>query len=170
MENEKKYVVSSYRELETKLTPFGWHDIQQGYLDPSNRLRRITYDNGARDHLFTYKKRLAQGHNLEIESTIAAALFDEAWDHTIERLVKRRISVEHGDLKWDIDFYRWRHGKYFVLAEVEMPPHMTHPEAILPDLIPYMVYEVPRDDDRFAARRLADEDHVRQVAHDLGLL
>ena len=74
MENEKKYVVSSYRELETKLTPFGWHDIQQGYLDPSNRLRRITYDNGARDHLFTYKKRLAQGHNLEIESTIAAAL------------------------------------------------------------------------------------------------
>ena len=170
MENERKYAVRNYDELEALLTPFGWHDIEQGYLNPENRVRRITYPNGTKHHVFTYKQRLPNGHNLEIEAPITADLFEEAWPHTKPRLTKRRISIDHGRLKWDIDFYRWSGGRYFVLAEVEMLPDMTQPDAILPHLAPHVVYEVPSDDGRFAARQLADEDHVRTVAQELGLL
>jgi len=168
-ENEIKIVISGYTELEALLTPFGWIDITQGYLNPGNRVRRITDPNSSEAYLFTYKQRLPNGHNLEIECPISAALFHEAWPYTIERLTKRRISIAHRDLKWDIDFYRWTQP-YFVLAEAEMPPHMERPETILPHLQKYLVYEVPRDDGRFAARRLADESHVRVVAKELGLL
>jgi CYTH domain-containing protein len=170
LENELKFVVRGYTELEALLTPLGWQDIEQGYLNPNNRIRRITFQDGTQHHFFTYKQRLPNGHNLEIEPLISATEFDEAWNYTVERLIKRRISIEHDDLKWDVDFYRWEQGKYFVLAEVEMPPHMLRPGTILPYLVPHIIYEVPRDDDRFPARRLADEDHVRRVAHELGLL
>lgn len=168
-ENEIKIVLSGYAELETLLTPFGWEDITQGYLNPGNRVRRITDPNGQDAYVFTFKQRMANGHNLEIESSISADLFEEAWPYTIERLTKRRITIEHHDLKWDIDFYRWKQP-YFVLAEVEMPPHMERPATILPYLQKYLVYEVPRDDGRFAARRLADETHVLVVAKELELL
>jgi len=170
MEHEKKYAIDHYEELEALLTPFGWHDIEQGYLNPQSRVRRITYPSGARQCFFTYKQRLPNGHNLEIEPSITAETFDEAWDYTHERLVKRRISIEYDRLKWDIDFYRWISGKYFVVAEVEMLPEMQHPEKILPYLAPHVLYEVPYDDDRFAARRLADETHVRTLARELGVL
>lgn len=169
-ESEIKYVVRDYAELETLLQPFNWQDIEQGYLTPNDRVRRIIHPNGAQQYFFTYKQRLPDGRNLEIEPAISAADFETAWGHTIERIAKRRVSIVDGDLKWDIDFYRWSRGKYFVLAEVEMPQRMVRPNSILSALAPRIVYEVARDDDRFAARRLADEDHVRHVAQELGLL
>lgn len=169
-ENELKFVVRDYDELETLLTPYGWMDIEQAYLTPQCRVRRIIYPNGARQHYFTFKQRLDNGDNLEIEPVIPETQFVEAWEHTKERLRKRRIVVEHGNLKWDIDFYRWRTGRYFVVAEVEMPPQMREPDDILPALVPHLVYAVPRSDGRFAARRLADEEHARAVAHQLDLI
>jgi CYTH domain-containing protein len=167
-ENEVKFVCKGYAELEHRLTPRGWHDITQGYLNPGNRVRRITYANGQDSYFFTFKQRMTNGHNLEIEAPISAEVFFSAWPHTIERLSKRRISIEHGNVKWDIDFYRWREP-YFVLAEAELPIDVERPEVILPELQDYVVYEVSREDGRFAARRLADEDHVRRVAQELGL-
>jgi CYTH domain-containing protein len=167
-ENEIKFVVRDYAELEALLTPFGWEDIEQGYLNPNNRIRRITYENGTQLFFFTYKQRLPNGHNLEIEARITASEFTEAWDYTLERVIKRRIVIEHGNVKWDIDFYRWSRP-YFVLAEVEMPPDMQRPEAILSYLVKHLAYEVPRDDGRFAARRLSNENHVRAVARELGV-
>ena len=167
-ENEIKFVVRDYAALEALLTPFGWEDIVQGYLNPNNRVRRITYANGGQLFFFTYKQRLPNGHNLEIEPRITASEFEEAWDYTQERVTKRRIAIEHGNLKWDVDFYRWSRP-FFVLAEVEMPPHMERPEAIMPYLADHIAYEVPRDDGRFAARRLSDEKHVRAVARELGV-
>ena len=169
-ENEIKFVIGGYDELETLLTPFGWHDIAQGYLTPNNRVRQITFENGAQQYYFGFKYRLPNGHNLEIEPAISKDNFAEAWEFTNERIKKRRIPIEHGKLRWDIDFYRWPRGRYFVLAEVEMPANMERPDTILPYLQKHLVYEVPREDDRFAARRLSDEDHVRTIARDLGLL
>jgi CYTH domain-containing protein len=170
-ENETKFVTNGYEELEALLTPGGWQDIEQGYFNSENRIRRITYPDGTRQHFFTFKKRLIWGDNLEIEPPISEAQFDEAWEHTNERLRKRRVSIEHDNLKWDIDFYRWPAGaRYFVLAEVEMPEHMSQPTAILPHLVPHMVYEVPREDNRFAARRLADATHAETLARSLRLL
>ena len=168
MENEIKFALRGYVELESLLTPFGWEDITQGYLNPNNRVRQIIYPTGRRECLHTFKQRLPNGHNLEIESRITAEQYDEAWEFTVERVTKRRIPIEYGDLVWDIDFYRWSYP-WFVLAEVEMPPNMERPETIPPQLQEYLVYEVPRDDGRFAARRLADESHVRRLAGELGL-
>lgn len=169
-ENEIKFVASGYRQLEEELTPFGWCDIEQGYLNPNNRVRRMTFSDGTRQYVFTFKQSLPNGQNLEIELPIDEDQYNAAWDHTNERVMKRRITIEGSHLKWDIDFYRWQHGKYFVLAEVEMPTDMERPKIILPNLQPHLVYEVPRGDDRFAARRLADEAHVRAMATELGLL
>ena len=167
MENEIKIIASGYAELEALLTPLGWVDIQQGYLTPDNRVRRITYENGEQDYFFTYKQRLPNGHNLEIEPAIKEHEFAEAWEYTKERLHKRRVSVEHDNLKWDVDFYRWSQP-YFVVAEVEMPPDMQRPPSILPCLQNHILLEVPREDGRFAARRLANEDFVRGLAKVLG--
>lgn len=168
-ENEIKVITSGYAELEALLTRYGWIDIQQGYLTPDNRVRRITYENGERDYFFTYKQRLSNGHNLEIEPAISQQEYDEAWNYTKERVHKRRISIEHDDLKWDIDFYRWSQP-YFVVAEVEMPPDMERPHTILPCLQPHLVMQVPRSDSRFAARRMADEEFVCGLATVLGLI
>ena len=168
-ENEIKFVVGSYAELEALLTPFGWVDIEQGYLNPDNRVRRITHQGGLREHYFTFKKRLPNGHNLEIEPEIKPHEFEEAWQYTIERLHKRRVSIEHDGLRWDVDFYRWSQP-YFVVAEVEMPSDMELPSAILPHIQEHIILQVPRDDGRFAARRLANEEFARYVAQELGLL
>ena len=168
MENEIKIIATDYAELEAALTPFGWVDIEQGYLNADNRVRRITFPSGNRDHFFTYKQRLPNGHNLEIEPAIKPHEFEEAWPYTQERLHKRRISIEHDGLRWDVDFYRWSQP-YFVVAEVEMPPHMQRPPTILPYLQTHILYEVPRSDGRFAARRLANDDFVRELAESLGL-
>ena len=167
-ENEIKFIARGYAELEALLTPLGWVDIEQGYLTPDNRVRRITYENREQDHFFTYKQRLPNGHNLEIEPAITPQEFAEAWEHTQERLRKRRISIEHDGLKWDVDFYRWSQP-YLVVAEVEMPPTMEQPPAILPYLQEHIVLAVPRSDGRFAARRMADETFVREMAQELGL-
>jgi CYTH domain-containing protein len=169
VENETKIIANGYMTLENTLSPFGWHDLAQGYLTPHNRVRSIISPDFDQQFYFTYKQRVANGHNLEIEAVISAAAFHEAWDYTQERLTKRRVSMMHRDLRWDVDFYRWSQP-YFVVAEVEMPPDMQRPEAMLPYLVPHIVYEVPRDDDRFTARRLADETHVRTLARELGLL
>ena len=139
MENEIKYVVRAYTELETLLTEFGWRDIEQGYLNPNTRVREVTYENRSKRHFFTYKQRLPNGHNLEIETPIDRDQFDEAWPFTEERLRKRRVSIEFHNCDWDIDFYRWSQP-YFVLAEVEMPLDMERPNAILPQLQEHVVY------------------------------
>jgi CYTH domain-containing protein len=165
-ENEIKYVVRGYPELEALLTPRGWQDIEQGYLNPNARVRRVTNPDGQQSFIFTYKQRMPNGHNLEIEASMSETEFEEAWEYTIERLTKRRISINQGVVRWDIDFYRWS-APYFVLAEVEMPGDMCQPDTI-PRFLD-IAYEVPRNDNRFAARRLADEDHVRAMARELGL-
>lgn len=170
-ENEIKFVVSGYEELETALAGFDPVDIEQGYLNANARVRRLTKD-GEQRHYFTYKQRMPNGHNLELPpgegAPISAATFDEAWPFTQERVIKRRVSLIHIDVLWDIDFYRWSHP-YFVLAEAEMPPNMERPKTILPALQGNIVYEVPRDDGRFAARLLANEEHVKAVAKELGI-
>lgn len=169
-ENELKFVIGGYVELEAELTSsHGWDDITQGYLNPNARVRSRAYQDGRRSFYFTYKQRMPNGHNLELEAIMAESEFNEAWEYTVERLTKRRVSFDDGDVHWDIDFYRWAEP-YFVLAEVEMPAAMVNPESIPPILAERMIYAVPREDNRFTARLLADEVHVRAMAQELGIL
>lgn len=164
-ENEIKFVLRDPTALEVILDDHGirWQHIRQGYLNENTRVRRITEREEALYYL-TYKQRLPNHHNLEIEGSIEAKVFEQAWPYTLEKLIKRRFKIE----QWDIDFYRWKRP-YFALAEVEMPPE-TEAYTVLPIIQPYIHFIVPREDGRFAARRLADEAHVEAVARDLGLI
>lgn len=143
-------------------------DIIQAYLNQNNRLRRITERNGKQQFYLTYKQRLDNHYNLEIEGTIDQDVFDHSWDFTNRRLTKRRFEIAQDDQIWDIDFYRWEHP-YFALAEVELPEGVDEFET-LSLIADHVHFVVPRDDGRFSGYQLADEDHARQMALELGLL
>lgn len=173
VENEVKFVLrheDAFRELMAR--QFGLHVISQGYLNENARLRKEQAPGnriGGLQHVFTYKQRLSNGENFEINADITEHDFNEVWPLTDHRLEKDRASVVVNRIRWDIDFYRWSQP-YFVLAESEMPSGMVRPDHILPVISERIVYEVPRDDSRFTARRLSDEDHVMRLAVELGLL
>src|ERR1035437_8410232 len=185
IENEIKIVLQGkekYDELETLLSSiYGWEDINQAYFDSNNRIRKSSFKNGREEHVFAFKERLPNGRTVEIESNISESEFDDLWEFTSERLSKRRCSVfcKKEDRKteewlnvhrWDIDFPRWPSGnKYFAVAEVEMLSDMERPKHILSVLKPYVIHEVPRNDNRFSAKKLSDEKHARKLAKELKL-
>ncbi len=171
IENEQKFVITNNLDLEERLSQkYGWHDIRQGYLNPNNRIREITYQSGFVDYIFSFKQRLTNGRNIEIESDeITKENFDDLWKFTSERLFKRRISAFVDNLRWDIDFPRWESNtRYFAMAEVEMPADMETPPFILPDIEPHIVHVVPRSDNRFSARKLSDEDFAKNLFRLIG--
>ena len=178
IENEIKFVLTGYDELERLLTGmYAWHDIEQGYLTNNNRIREITHQNRQVEHVFSFKKRLQNGRNVEIESDeMTKDDFDDLWKDTTERCWKRRFSVfethvnPKAIVRWDIDFPRWPSGnKYFAMAEVEMPASMEHIEEILPIIKSNIFHMVPRTDNRFSARRLSSDEHTQKMAEELGL-
>jgi hypothetical protein len=174
IENELKYCLRWTDEFESNLaTKYGWSDIRQGYLNPSNRIRESIYQNGLVEYVFCFKQRLPNGRMIEIESNeITKDNFDHLWEHTSERLYKRRTSVFIStELRWDIDFPRWNSGtKYFAMAEVEMPEEMEEPPFILPEIESFIVHKVPRADHRFTARKISSEKHTKMLAKELKLL
>lgn len=182
IENEIKYVLCS-DELEQILCPlYGYHDVIQGYMNNSNRIRKSTYQNGKEDCYFTFKHRLPNGKNIEIEKNFNSSEFEELWEFTKEKVSKRRVSIfpkkdeielNHWKnvIQWDIDFIRWGSGKnHFIIAEVEMLSFMEKPLGILPILKPYIIHEVAKQDNRFTARKLSDEKHAIKLAKELGLI
>lgn len=182
IENEIKFVLTRYDELELLLSSaYGWEDINQAYFNSNNRIRKSTFQNGREEHVFAFKQRLRNGRTVEIESEISESEFDDLWEFTDERLFKRRSSIfctkKNKDDKqwenvhrWDVDFPRWPSGnKYFVVAEVEMVSDMERPNSILSILKPFVIHEVPRDDNRFSAKKLSDDKHAKKLAIELGL-
>jgi CYTH domain-containing protein len=169
IENELKFVVRWDQQLEIDLKQkYGSFDIEQIYLNERTRVRRKSSAK-TEQFLFTYKQRTQDGRNIEIETPISKNDYDELIKFSSERLAKSRVSVQRENLQWDIDFFQWSHGQYFILAEVEMPPSMDQPPSILEELQPYLVHSVLRHDSRFTSRRLINENHVRSLAQQLGL-
>jgi CYTH domain-containing protein len=172
-ENEIKIVLRSNSDLADALAQMHikenaqYQHITQGYLDPHTRIRRIV-DGELAFHFLTYKKRLPNNENLEIEGSITASVFEHAWTYTHERVSKLRYKLKHDGLQWDIDFYHWSRP-YFVLAEVEMPSG-SKVYDVPPILAPHVHFIVPREDKRFAARALSDETHVEALARELNLI
>ena len=146
IENEIKFCLAGgnkYDELEHLLgSMYGWEDINQAYFNSNNRIRKSSFQNGRTEFIFAFKQRLRTGRTVEIEADIAESEFDDLWEHTSEKLFKRRSSIfctkENRDTKewenihrWDVDFPRWSSGnKYFVVAEVEMVSDMERPNNI----------------------------------------
>jgi CYTH domain-containing protein len=156
IENENKYVLSEAATLEAALERCGAPQrIEQGYLDSHARIRRID----GQGSWFTYKRRLADQSNVEIETAIDTRSFDLLWRESGRRLRKHRFKLRHGEIGWDVDFFKSEPGggNYFAMAECEMPEGMTAPPDIHPLLRRHILFAVPREDDRFRSYLLTDE-------------
>ena len=156
IENETKYVLADAATLEAVLTlAAGPQRIEQGYLGDRARIRRID----ERECWFTYKHRRADQSNIEIETAIDARSFVLLWQDCPRTLHKHRFKLGHGEIAWDVDFFKSEdHGcNYFALAEAEMPEGMVAPPEIHPLLRDRILFAVPRKDDRFRSYLLTDE-------------
>ena len=166
IENELKYVLADGEALEARLaeivTP---RRIEQAYLNSQARVRRID----ASLCLFTYKHRLADGTNAEIETPIESDFFDLLLRESNRKLRKRRYTLMAGVVSWDVDFFKSDQGggNYFAMAEAEMPPGMAMPAEIHPLLRPHLLFAVPRADRRFSSFQLTDEAYARALAREL---
>lgn len=170
IENELKFVLGVDRAaLEAELSSLvPVERLTAGYLNPETRIRREESGPEARC-VFTFKRRLPDGRNIEIAKEIGPEIFGMLWPDTGDRLCKRRCSFADGPVKWDVDFFGEEGRTYFAMAEVEMPADMEVPPRILPVLEGRIAFAVPRDDARFASRLLADESYARKLAAELGL-
>jgi hypothetical protein len=166
IENELKYVLKGHAALEAALAAMVQPELlRAGYLSDEARIREEDGPQGA-VHIFTFKRRLPTGRNVEIPCVIDRQTFGLLWPETRNRLGKRRYSLPDGDVKWDIDFFTAAEGHvYFALAEVEMPPEMEAPERVLPVLAPHVAWAVPRHESSLvSSRALASEPHAIAVA------
>jgi CYTH domain-containing protein len=169
IENELKFIVRYSTELEASLKrKYGWVLIDQAYLNGRARVRRkttLTED----QWFFTFKQRLENGHNIEIETEISEQDYNALLPFAPDRFIKQRVTVRRDDVCWDIDFPYWARGNHFIVAEAEMPATMDQPPVILEDIKSHIAFAVPRSDGRFNARRLIDEKHAMALAEELGL-
>lgn len=168
IENELKFVLRDHAALEAALAATIVPEmLTAGYLSAEARIRsEVSAARALR--VFTFKRRLANGRNVEIQKDIPEDTFDLLWGETVERLRKRRYSFADGpDLKWDIDFFEGGSGTYFALAEVEMPACMEAPDRVPAVLAPHVAFAVPRDDPRFSSRLLSGEAYARALAKEM---
>lgn len=126
--------------------------IMQGYLPGkriTERVRSVESEDGK-----TYYRAFKAGSGLqrvEIEEPIDARLFDQLWQLTKgKRIRKLRYVVEHDGHKWEIDRYRSRR---LVLAEVELrsPREIAH----FPEWLRSVVEREVTDEDGFTNFQLA---------------
>ena len=176
-ENEVKYVLDDpENNLENHLTEtLQGYDILQSYLDRDSRLRIFRPNNGefsfikrngGRELLkegdmpvFSFKRKIA-GRQIEIETDVSADDATALLPSAELYVRKRRFSIQDGEVKWDIDFFKGRAGNtYFILAEAEMPEHMQEPERIPACISAHLLLSIGRASG-FGNRKLADEKAV----------
>lgn len=114
---------------------------------------------------FTFKRRLGDGRNIEIETVIPQSTFDLLWVDTNERLAKRRWSFANGEVRWDVDFFEESEGDtYFAMAEAEVGDDTKELPAEPSILGEHITCIVGREDARFSSRSLADIVLARSLA------
>lgn len=165
-ENERKYVLSDADAVLALWDRATWSEIRQGYLPGDARVRR-RIDGGRCEDSFTYKIAAAN-RLIEIETALAEPRdFDDLWPLTTQRIHKlRRTIIDRHGLQWDVDLLMDEAGAvYFALAECEMPEAMDAPPEILPELSPFIRFDVPRDRQaEFVNARLADPAYAASLA------
>lgn len=163
IENERKFVLS--RDFDAAQLR-GWtrSEIKQAYLDDGPRLRA----SGAA-HIFTYKRWIPHAQELvEIETEISAEDFALLWSQSSDQIVKTRYEKRDAAGDWVVDFLRdSADALYFVLAEVEMPRGVKSPDAIPPEIAPYIVHTAAAPDERFTNKRLADVDAASRLYQEI---
>ena len=171
IENERKFVLRDpdgglERALASACPPWRHYGIRQAYLDaPGLRIRRFEDVDGVQ-HIFSFKRPVG-AEMVEIETDISAADFQRLWTLRREALEKERYHLAAGHCGWDVDFFKRGGGTYFALAEVEMPEGRVEPPPAPAILAPYIVMLVPRGDERFASKKLADPAHAARLTQEL---
>lgn len=170
IENERKFVLLDDGTLEQRLAhaPGVTRSLlRQAYLDVSGlRIRSIEAD-GAKRHVFTYKREV-DGQVVEIETDISTADFERLWSQRRETLQKARYSWPDGRFHWDVDFFKTDEGRtYFAQAEVEMPEEERTPPPLPAHLAEHLLALAPAGDLRFTSKRLANRAHAESLLADI---
>lgn len=127
IEKEWKFVLFSARaalKVATLCLPAPLR-IEQGYLEPGTRVRRVQSETGTK-HFFTWKRKLRTGEPMEIEPPISLDDYRLLKEECPASLVKDRweLPLEGCGGKWDMDAFLDEQGfRCFWMAEVE-----THPD------------------------------------------
>ena len=141
LEIERKYLLRCFPALPDGATQVL---IAQGWIQGQRlheRIRRVRYPDGGERWFRTVKLGTGVART-EVEEEAPAWLGRRLWLLTRGRRVhKRRWSVPHGGLTWEIDRFA---GRTLVLAEVEIP-HADHPIEFPDWLRPCLDREVTGD-------------------------
>ena len=167
-ENELKYLLRLEAEEEAKNAAQGTRHVRQGYLAFTKGMSlRIRETNNTRFEM-TFKQK-ANNRVIEVEKKLDERDFEDLWAVACNRLEKIRYDVmvrDHNGNKssWEIDAFKdHNHETYIMIAEHEMPEDMLEPDFIPSIIQDNLLFAVPRDDDRFASKKIADVKYAQKL-------
>jgi len=174
-ENELKYLLHIDSEPQFEELARGTRHIRQGYLGFSKgmslRIRETLWETDERDsdrYELTFKQKI-KSRVIEIEKKLDSRDFEDLWNIAINRLEKIRYDLHvEDDLgvshHWEVDAFKdHNHKTYIIVAEHEMPEDMDKPEFVPAIIKENLVYAVPRSDDRFASKKIADVKYAKKL-------
>lgn len=142
--------------------------IRQGYLGFSKGMSlRIRETNNERYEL-TFKQKV-NNRVVEIEKKISSRDFEDLWSVAVNRLEKLRYDMYFHDGQggvhcWEVDAFKDHdHKTYVIIAEHEMDEGVDKPNFVPTLIQETLVYAVPRTDDRFASKKIADVKYAKKL-------
>jgi hypothetical protein len=120
---------------------------------------RIRNESG--EYSLTYKQ-LVGGDLVEVEDEITKDLFERMQSFARDFVFKDRYFTVINDERWFVDFLRdyTTADIYCVLSEVEMPDGRQFPIHTPKVVKDNSLFDVPRDDNRFTNKKLANQSHA----------
>lgn len=141
--------------------------IRQGYLSFSKGTSLRIRETDGKRHEMTYKQKV-NDRVVEIETKISQRDFNDLWSVAANKLDKIRYNVmttiKSGTYCWEVDFFKDHHDhNYIAVAEHEMPEGQLEVSYIPKIIKRNLVFPVPRSDDRFASKRLANVKYAKDL-------
>lgn len=170
IENELKFLLSDPDALEARISSqISGRTLDQGYLESSARVRAERLAEVDR-YTFNWKMSTEDGV-IEIEKDIDQDDFARLWRHCKKRLTKRRYTLDHDGVTWDIDFFLDGAGALiFAMAEAEMLEGMLEPPSVPEILEGRISFAVPRGDRNFTSHALTEEWRTINLARHYGVV
>ncbi len=146
--------------------------LMQGYFGRDGaRIRRRTEDDGGSEATFTWKRRLASGRMMEIETAITDEDFELLWPECTSSLVKDRFLLPCiGAGKWEMDAFLVDGRRLFWMVEVEdtqekpwRPGDPLHPVLLR---VPFRI--APTSSDAFSSLSLSRPGAIEAAASSMG--
>lgn len=161
IENELKYVLRFGVQDDNRLKSFQKHiEISQAYVGQF-RIRKSVVQAWDRfaEFQMALKVRTENGRNIEIEPSISEDEFNYLWNDCKERLFKTRYEMKNDLQTTAVDIFHKDGEVYFAMAEIEFEDHLEFPTTIPSIISDYLIFAVPRSDDRFTSKKLCSIDY-----------